>query len=66
MDFNLEFKVLEQEEITEKEAYEMLNKFIEENQDVDEIYKIQSEEILAFLRRKSNISSGAGKNEVDF
>lgn len=56
MNFNLEYKILEREEVRESEAYEAINKFLEENQDVDGIYKIQIDEVLSHLRRKNIIS----------
>jgi len=56
MDFNLNFKVLERSEISEKTMHEMLDVFIQENEDLNEIYKIQIEEILGSLRRKLNLT----------
>lgn len=56
MNNNLEFKVTKQATITGREAYQTVSKFIEENPDVDSIYKIQIDEFLSFLRRQHNIT----------
>lgn len=56
MNFNLEYQILERTEVKDSEAYEAINQFIEENQDIDGIYKIQIDEVLSHLRRKNVIS----------
>lgn len=56
MNNNLEFKVTNQSTITGREVYQTVSKFLEENPDVDSIYKIQIDEFLSFLRRQHNIS----------
>lgn len=56
MDFNLNFTVVEQSELEEREACEMLSNFLNDNHDLDGIYRIQIEEVLSFLRRKSSMA----------
>ena len=55
MNNNLEYKIINQATITGRETYQTVSKFIEENPDVDSIYKIQIDEFLSFLRRQHNI-----------
>lgn len=62
MDFNLEYKKIETNDVTEKEVFNSINKFLGENKDLDGIYKIQSEEFLSYLSRKLSILKNSEEN----
>ncbi len=55
MNFNLDYKIVERSDTSEKEIYDKIKQFIVDNSDLDGIYKLQSEEILNYLRRKLSV-----------
>lgn len=55
MDFSLTFKILERTKVSEKDVCDAMSDFMVENNGIDGIYKVQSEEIMRFLKRKSNV-----------
>lgn len=46
----MELKIREEVQIEDAEAYRSVKEFIEENNDLDGIYRIQIDEILTFLK----------------
>lgn len=67
MDFNTELAIVSTSPMTEKEVYSAVTSFIQDNEDLDGIYRIQIDEFLRFLRRKLDVAengSTAGLVEV--
>lgn len=56
MNNDIEYKMVGSSQISGVEAYNTLTTFLEENSDLDAINKIQSTELLSFLRKQSNIT----------
>lgn len=59
MDFNVDVQIMTEQPITEEEVYQTVYKYVEEDCDMDGIYKIQIDEVLQFLKQKSTLSSNS-------
>lgn len=56
MDFNVELEIKEETEISERELYDNLKEFCEENPDLEGITKIQIDETMSYLSKRLGIS----------
>lgn len=52
MDFDVSCTLKEETPITEEEAFCMISDFITENDDINDIYKIQIDEALAYMKAR--------------
>lgn len=68
MEFNMEMKIVEEEVLNNEEVIELVDRFLQDNDDLEGICRIQIDEIMSFLKGgiqmdDENSSNGNNSNE---